>query len=244
MVDSPEMTKPPAEPPQPTPEQVVEKRFPFPEVKALEEIVGNWDAVPQSLLDTVKAVKVNTEAEYKLFANGMEIGSNKVAAGHVARPLKFRPGQLLVTNSRDGNTKAVVNIGDTDFKEQVRIQYQEHVDKGRQVVLDARKVALEILAREKAAGNPTAPEFGSAESDPRFKPALDYLASGQMIDHKLDEAKRWFWLGKETRDHKEYDAILVQFEIETVFGILPHPMKCLIEQGRVVKWINLDSSSS
>lgn len=215
----------------------LEQMYPMPKYKPLEEIVANWQDVPQKVVDAVKVVTVNVEAEYKLFANGAEIGSSKAVAGHRAKPLKFRPGQLLVTNSRDGNTKAVVAVEDTDFKDQVQALYDEQVEKGRQRVFAARKAAEEALSRQSAGGE-VATGFGSAGSDPRFKPAVDYLASGKMITHTLDEAKQWIWLGKETHEGKTYDAILVNFDTETIFGVFPHSMKCLMENGRVITWIS------
>lgn len=215
----------------------LEKMYPMPSYKPLEEIVGNWQNVPQKVVDAITAVTVKVEAEYKLFANGNEIGSSKAPPGHRAKPLKFRPGQLLVTNSRDGNIKAVVNIDETDFKEQVRAVYNEQVEKGRQRVLAARKEAETALAGQPGGGAALAEALGSAQADPRFKPAVEYLAAGKMITHTLDEARQWIWLGKEQHEGKSYEAILVHFETETIFGMFPHSMKCLLENGRVVKWV-------
>jgi hypothetical protein len=215
----------------------LEAMYPTPNFKPLEEIVGGWENLPQSLVDAVKTVTVNTEAEYKLFANATEIGSSKAAAGHHAKPLKFRPGQLLVTNSRDGNTKAVVNIDDTDFKDQVWALYHDHVDKSRRQVLGARQAAREALSKQVPEGTKPPENLGKPDSDARFAPAVDYLATGKMITRTLPEAKQWIWAGKEMHEGKEYDVILVQFVVETIFGASPHPMKCLLENGRVVSWI-------
>lgn len=211
--------------------------YPLPNVRALEDIVRNWESVPQDIVDLVKTVTVKCEAEYKLFANGTEIGSNKAIPGHQAKPLKFRPGQLLITNSRDGNSKAVVTIDETDFKDQVRALYHEEVEKSLRQVLGARNAAREAMSRQEGAGGKPGANFGMPDSDPRFRPAVEYLASGKMITHTLTEAKQWVWLGPETHDGKSYDAILVHFQASTVFGTFPRPMKCLLEHGRVVQWI-------
>lgn len=214
--------------------------YPLPAARPLEDIVRNWENVPQEIVDRVNIVTVKSEAEYKLFANGMEIGSNKAAPGHQAKPLKFRPGQLLVTNSRDGNTKAVVNLDDTDFKDQVRTLYHDEVESSLRRVLGARNATREALTRQAAAGTKPGADFGKPDSDPRFRPAVEYLASGKMINHTLSEAKQWVWLGSETHEGKGYDAILVHFQASTVFGMFPRPMKCLLENGRVVQWITAE----
>jgi len=222
------------EPEKPTLEARLEKMYPMPDYKPLEDLVDNWKDVPKNVVEAVGVVTVEVPAEYKLFANGEEIGSSKVPAGHRAKPLDFKPGKLLLTNSRDGKTRAVVNIDDTNFKEQVRALYDQQVEKGRKRVLAARKAAREGLAQ---AGGDGAADFGGPESDPRFKPAVDYLASGKMTTRTLEEAKRWLWLGEVKHEGKTYDAILVDFEVETIFGTFPHSMKALLKNGKVQEWI-------
>lgn len=218
----------------------VEAQVPMPEFFPLLKIVNNWENVPERAFP--KVITVNVETAYELKVDGKVIGSSKAAPGHKAVPLAYRPGLVQVSNAPDGSTTAVVKVDDTDFKEQIQALYDSKVADAKKRVMAARKVAREMLARPQQAGDPDQLASGWHDSmDPRFKPVRDYLAAGKLESGILEEAKDWRWLGSENHGGSSYDVVLVNFEVDTIFGKFPESMKCLLRGGQVVKWIDADT---
>ena len=218
----------------------IEKRYPMPEFVPLEKIVKNWTEVPERAFPS--AITVNVPVKYTLVVDGKEVGNSEVEAGTKAIPLKFRPGQVLITNQPNGTMKAVVNVDDTDFKQRIQAEYNSKVEEYKQGIYSARKVAKQLASRPQQEGDPEMTAAGWHNStDPRFAPVKAYLAAGKLESGILEEAKHWKWLGTERHEGATYDAVLVQFEVDTIFGIFPNSMKALLRNGQVVKWIDADT---
>lgn len=216
-------------------EKKAEEKYPMPNFKPLLEIVDNWNSVPQRAFP--KAITVNVDADYKIQASdGKVLGSSKAPAGHKAVPLKHKPGMLQITDRPGGNALAVVKVEDTDFKEQIEKLYDTLVADAQERILKARRVYAKVLAAQPAGGG-----GGSSGDDPRFAPVRAYLAAGKMESALLEEAKEWYWMGSEVHDGRSYDVVLVNFEVNTIFGLFPNSMKCLLSNGQVVKWIDSET---
>ncbi|MEM7012530.1 MAG: hypothetical protein AAF585_13730, partial [Verrucomicrobiota bacterium] len=242
--DAPEPKAAPAapaeEPLDPELEAKINAQVPMPDFLPLMKIVDNWNNVPKRAFP--KTVTVNVEVEYGLEVDGKKIGSSKAPAGHKAVPLAQKPGYLQISNRPDGSTKAVVKIDDTDFKSQIETLYNTKVGEIKERVIAARKVAREVLARPQEEGDPEQLANGWHDSmDPRFKPVRDYLASGKLESGILEEAKDWRWLGSENHGGSSYDVVLVHFEVNTIFGMFPNTMKCLLRNGKVEKWVDAET---
>ncbi len=221
-------------------EEELERQYPMPNFKPLEVIVDNWNRVPERAFPEVVTARV--PVVYKLIRDGREIGSSTSPAGSEVIPLKHKPGQLLVTDDPRSSMQAVLNVDDTDFKERIQAMYDERVTEARNRVLSARKVAREVAARPVEANAPQVIEDGWHDPlDPRFDPVRQFLGSGKLASGKLEEAKRWRWLGTEMVGGRSYEVVLVDFEVETIFGKFPNTMKCLLENGKVVKWIDAET---
>jgi len=215
----------------------VEKQYPMPQFKPLLEIVDNWNNVPDRAFP--EAITVNVPVDYKLERDGQVIGSSPAPAGTQAVPLKHKPGQLLITDRPQSSMRAVVNVDDTDFKERIQTFYDSRVAEARDRVMTARKVAMELESMPKSEGDPQVLAGGWHDpNDPRFNPVKEYLKAGKFSTAYLEEAKKWRWVGADTHEGEKYDAVLVYFETETIFGIFPHTVKCLLQNGRVVKWVD------
>ena len=216
----------------------LEEKYPMPNFKPLVEIVDNWNSVPERAYPS--AIVVNVEAEYNMYReDGSKIGASKALPGHKAKVLKFKPGKLLITNSPAGNTKAVVDIDDTDFKAQVQKLYDSKVAEARERILKARRVAKNVMLSQPAGGADML--AGGSSDDSRFQPVKDFLGAGKLESGILEEATEFFWLGSERHDNSSYDVVLVNFEVKTLFGVFPNSMKCLLRNGRVEKWIDAET---
>ncbi len=214
-----------------------EEKYPMPNFKPLLEIVGNWNSVPKRAFP--RAITVNVEAEYQIkSSDGRVIGSSKAAPGHKAVPLMHRPGKLQITDRPGGTALSVVNVDDTDFKAQIQNLYDTKVAEARERILKARRVYAKFLASKPSDAPATA---AASEGDPRFQPVRDFLAAGKLESGILEEAKEFYWLGRETHKGRTYDAVLVNFEVQTLFGMFPNSMKCLLDRGQVVKWVDADT---
>ncbi len=231
----------PAEPElDPEVEKRLEEQYPMPNFKPLLVLVDNWNNVPERAFP--KAVTLKVPVTFKLVKDGQEIGSRETPAGTQVVPLKHKPGQLLISDHPQSTMRAVVNVDDTDFKELIQVLYDDKVAEARQRVISARNVAREVISRPAEEGDPATIADGWHDpKDPRFAPVWAHLRSGEFYSALPEEAKRWRWLGEEYHEGKEYDVVLVDFEIETIFGTFPNTMKCLLDHGKVVKWIDADS---
>ncbi|MEM0970754.1 MAG: hypothetical protein AAGJ31_15475 [Verrucomicrobiota bacterium] len=218
----------------------VERQYPLPKYQPLEDLVKNWTVVPQTVINAVGKVTVTVPTEYKLMVDGKAIGSRKADAGHQAKLLKFKPGQLLVSSS-DEKMKAVIRVEDSDFQDQVRALYETQVKKGEEKVLAARRAAKAALLAAQKAGGGGSIDFGSASSDPRFQPVVSYLKAGKLKAGTLEEAKAWLWVGPESHRGTSYDVVLVNFEVSTIFGVFPNALKALLQGGRVIGWVDADT---
>ncbi len=245
----PAPSKPVATTPKPTPpkpsstpkpaltkaEKEAEAKYAMPNFKPLIEIVDNWNSVPQRAFPAAVTVKVPAEYQIKA-SDGNIIGSSKADAGHKAVPLQQKPGFLQVTDRPGGTALAVVKIDDTDFKEQIQALYDAKVAEAKERVLKARRVYATMLASQ-----PEGAPASSGGDDPRFKPVRDHLAAGKIESAILEEAKEWYWLGSEVHDGRTYDVVMVNFEVDTIFGMFPNSMKALLSNGEVVKWVDSET---
>ena len=180
---------------------------------------------------------MNVDAEYKIQASdGKVLGSSNAPAGHKAVPLKHKPGMLQITDRPGGTALAVVKVDDTDFKQQIENLYNTKVAEAQERILKARRVYAKVLAAQPSGGG-----GGGSGDDPRFQPVRAYLAAGKMESALLEEAKEWYWMGSEVHDGRTYDVVLVNFEVNTIFGLFPNSMKCLLSNGNVVKWIDSET---
>jgi len=222
-------------------DQFLEERYPMPDIPTLEEIVGNWRAVPQRAYPD--SVVSSESIAYDLVVDGQKIGSSTVAPGTPLKPLRLE-GEVLVVS---GPVQPVrVSVDKTDFKQRIQKRYDDFVDATEKRVSEQRTRAKRVLEenpdRLAALLDPPKQDRPAvATGDPRFGPVKQSLANGGVDSARLEEAQSFHWNGTETVGGVHggtYETVTVKFAIETIFGVFPVDYKCLLRGGRVVAWID------
>ncbi len=208
---------------------------PVPEFQPLEELVDNWKNVPKRVFP--ERITLRVDAEASLIRDGRTLGQTRVPAGSKVVPLSLENGELEVATTASGTTKARVPLDDTDFKEQIRRNYE--------VWIERQKELANARARE-AASTPPAPEpAGVADPGPEPERApdgavplmLESIQNGQVTEIDPDRISYWKWLGQQTLDGEIYWAGAVGYQTDTIFGIINTEGKALIRDGKVERWV-------
>ncbi len=218
------------------------RRYPMPEIKPLLEIVDNWRRVPPKAFP--EQVTIKQRVAFQLVVDGQTVGASVAVPGTLVAPLSLDGETLQVASLANQNMKSQLPVDQTDFKDLIQRRYDDFVVKTRNQVHSNRAKAKKSLT-----ANPDIyKNFGKAEkgwddpNDPRFEIVKASLAKGDVRAVQLNEAKQFRWNGSEKIKGDKYqgtfDTVSVKFEVNTIFGVFPNEFKCLLQDGRVVGWID------
>lgn len=252
-VTKPEVTKPstigtpkPApkvEPPKSEIDLLVEKQYPMPQLQPLMVIVDNWNNVPSRAYPE-KVITKDVIGFTLMGPNGKPIGSSNVAAGNEVKPVRLAGSTLHVANLANPGMKSQIAVDKTDFKEQIERRYSDFNGNIQKRILAMRASAKKRLLEEpdQVASLKAGGSVYEDDGDPRFHPVKASLAAGEVTAFNLDEAVGFRWNGREkitsSKFKGTYDTVTVNYEANTIFGVFPGEMKCLIQGGRVVGWVD------
>lgn len=215
--------------------------MPRPDIKSLEELVGNWHEVPKSAFPEM--VVINEPIEVTIERDGKVIGSSSYPEGRQLYPISLSNGKLQVSASKDGKgAVGSIDIDATNFKEQVREKYEDW--KTRQMNLYAKrqkeeKRRLETITEESSSAQNTDPLGKAPERlpDGSIPVMVESIKNGEVTEIKLDRISDWRWIGQEEYGGTTYWVGAVAYLAETIFGEIYAEGKALIRDGKVVKWI-------
>ncbi|MEM1295656.1 MAG: hypothetical protein AAGH89_09850 [Verrucomicrobiota bacterium] len=209
----------------------IEEKFPLPQFPSLAELTDNWSRLPE--LKSPKFIIVSTDTTYDLLHNERPVGQITGFAGHHARLLEFKDGLLTVTHQPNQRSRAKVKLSDTNLRTILEEEYAQQ----QEAAINAVKATRERELAQALEGEELNYMF-EWKGDPRFEAAALFLAEGKLESGFLSEAKRWLWIGETEFEGESFDSILVEFEVDTIFGIFPNSMICLLEDGEVFQWID------
>ncbi len=223
-------------------EQFLEKRYPMPEILALETIVDGWRNVPPNAYP--KAVTSTETIAFDLVVNGQTIGSSNLSPGTELKPVRLVGNQLTITSLANPAMNEVLPVEKTDFKQRITARYNEFVAYKKDEVEKKRSTARAALTK-----NPErlavllgkAPPKVDSSGDPRIGPVKVSLRNGEASSVTLEEAKSFTYNGKETIGGEfagTYETVTVNFEVSTIFGKFPTEYKALLKGGKVHAWID------
>lgn len=225
-------------------EQLLEARYPMPQILPLLTIVDQWRNVP------VKAFPAEITAKesipFQLVINGEVAGSSNVAPGTPLKPLRLSGDQIVVANLANPTMSTQLAVTQTDFRERIEARYNQFVaaktadvqakrDRARKLV-EADPTRLALLTGKKAA-----PTAADSKDNPRFAVVKESLRQGEAASVTLEEAVSFRWNGSEQVGGEysgSYDTVTVNFEVSTIFGRFPTEYKALLKGGRVFAWID------
>lgn len=224
--------------------KIVNEQYPLPDIKPLEEITKDWTDVPARAYP--EKVVADTMVTADLMVNGKRVGKKDFKPGEALKPVKLSKETLLVASLTNSKLRTTIPVSQTNFKEQIQKKYDDFVKNAEEKVAKQRVSAREALLKrekeERAAGaskpaHSRIPTNKTEFSDPKLSPVKASIRSGTLA-YELDEVVSYYWIGKETFSGQSYETVLVNFKGQTMFGTFESQYKCLLQNGRVVKWVD------
>jgi hypothetical protein len=236
----------------------IEEKYPFPDFKPIEDLVGNWKKIPNSAFPRQVTVKV--KAKY-IFAGGA--GSSTIPAGRKTTALSFSGDQLVIAPSSQSKIRGEISINDTDYKEILRAEYEKYKNRKRKAVMTQRQRARLIAAEEAKNSNTqsipsqsvtiaTASKLPTARlseyenqigkiperaNDGRVKIMVSSLLRGDVSEIKINEISNWGPIRYEIVDGQPYWTGTVTYNTTSLFGTFPTEAMALMRNGKVIDWL-------
>ena len=236
----------------------IEEKYPFPDFKPIENLVGNWKKIPNSAFPRQVTVKV--KAKY-IFAGGA--GSSTIPAGRKTTALSFSGNQLIIAPSAQSKIRGQILIDDTDYKEILGFEYVKYKNRKRKEVMTQRQRARLIAAAEEKNFNTQSipsqsvtiatasklPKARIAEyenrigkipkrgNDGRVRLMVSSLMGGEVSEIKLNEISHWGPIRYEIVDGQPYWTGTVTYNTTSLFGTFPTEAMALMRNDKVIDWL-------
>ena len=236
----------------------IEEKYPFPDFKPIEALVGNWKKIPNSAFPRQVTVKV--KAKY-IFAGGA--GSSTVPAGSKTTALSFSGDQLVIAPNAQSKIKGKISIDDTDYKEILGAEYERYKNRKRKAVMTQRQRARLIAAEEVKNSNVQSipsqsvtiatasklPKTRLSEyenqigqipkrsNDGRVEIMINSLMAGEVSEIKINEVSNWGPIRYEIVDGEPYWTGTVTYNTTSLFGTFPTEAMALMRNGKVIEWL-------
>ena len=236
----------------------IEEKYPFPDFKPIEDLVGNWKKIPNSAFPRQVTVKV--KAKY-IFAGGA--GSSTVPAGSKTTALSFSGDQLVIAPNAQSKIKGKISIDDTDYKEILGAEYERYKNRKRKAVMTQRQRARLIAAEEVKNSNVQSipsqsvtiatasklPKTRLSEyenqigqipkrsNNGRVEIMIKSLMAGEVSEIKINEVSNWGPIRYEIVDGEPYWTGTVTYNTTSLFGTFPTEAMALMRNGKVIEWL-------
>lgn len=236
----------------------IKEKYPFPDFKPIEDLVGNWKKIPNSAFPRLVTVKV--KAKY-IFAGGA--GSSTIPAGRKTTALSFSGDQLVIAPNAQSKIRGKISIDDTDYKEILGAEYEKYKNRKRKTVMIQRQRARLIAAEEeKNSNNQSIPsqsvtiatasklpksrlseyenqigKIPKRGNDGRVKIMVNSLIAGEVSEIKINEISNWGPIRYEIVDNQPYWTGTVTYNTTSLFGTFPTEAMALMRNGKVIDWL-------
>jgi len=246
------------------PDQVdpIEEKYPIPDFKPIEELVGNWKKIPASAFP--RKVTLKAKAKY-VFAGGA--GSSTAPAGGKTFAISLSGDKLVITPNKQSNVRGTISINDTNYKEILGDEYEKYKQRKKREVYAQRERARAIAATEVETNQTTSStntnesranrvtsisriskeklsdyenEIGKmpeAEDDGRVSIMVRSIRSGDVTEIKLNEISYWGPIRYEIVDNRAYWTATVNYKTTSLFGTFPTEAMALMRNGKVENWL-------
>jgi hypothetical protein len=226
--------------PTPTPtssDDEIDRKFPMPKLRTIEEITQNWTSVPSRAFP--RKVRSMVPIEFVIAA-----GKTTVPAGTEVYAHSFENSQMTVSQSPDPNgLKTKVTLASTDFQEMMTGLYNKYVEKMTAKVELARKNAR--YARDNPAPPPppvdeqakiagSRPSGGTGGAVPEM---LASISAKDVTEFTASSIQSWGPVEYVTEEGKGYWSCTIVVRMSTIFGDVDTDVQAFMNNGKVVKWI-------
>ncbi len=214
----------------------IERKYPMPKIRAIEEITKNWTTVPSTAFP--RKVKSTLPIDFQIAA-----GKTTLPPGSELVAFSLEGGMMSVARGESDPLKVTVSLASTDFQEMMTRLYNKYVDKRVADVKKAREAAL--YERDHPA--PPPPPVDEQAKLAGVKPAFDgnnqvpammaSIAAKEVTEFKSSNITDWSPPEFAMDGGKGYWVVKIGVEISTMFGMQPTEIQAFINNGKVVKWI-------
>ena len=240
----------------------IEEKYPIPDFKPIEELVGNWKKIPASAFP--RQVTLKAKAKY-IFAGGA--GSSTAPAGGKTFAISFSGDKLVITPNKQSNVRGTISINDTNYKEILGDEYEKYKQRKKREIYAQRERARTIAATEVETTQTTSSantnesqsnrvtsisriskeklsdyenEIGKmpeAENDGRVPIMMRSIRSGDVSEIRLNEISYWGPIRYEIVDNRAYWTATVNYKTTSLFGTFPTEAMALMRNGKVENWL-------
>jgi len=220
----------------------VAKRYPYPDILSLEEIMGDWMAIPTQYLPSEITVTDNTSLavdgtdEIRSLRKGTRLAPiEQLPDGN----LKARLGQ----ETDDDSVTGTVAIDATNTKHLLTRRYHEGVANMIAQIHDTRENERRRLSTMDKLSNQqlqeltgSAPPGTEAEKQAYIEIAKQNVNNGGLTGVTSDMITDWRWIGYEEFADTGYWAVAAIYPQKTHFGTFDAQAVAYIRDGRVAHW--------
>ena len=240
----------------------IEEKYPIPDFKPIEELVGNWKKIPASAFP--RQVTLKAKAKY-IFAGGA--GSSTAPAGGKTFAISLSGDKLVITPNKQSNVRGTISINDTNYKEILGDEYEKYKQRKKREIYAQRERARTIAATEVETTQTTSSaninesqasrvtsisriskeklsdyenEIGKmpeAENDGRVPIMMRSIRSGDVSEIRLNEISYWGPIRYEIVDNRAYWTATVNYKTTSLFGTFPTEAMALMRNGKVENWL-------
>lgn len=214
----------------------IDRKYPMPTLRTIEEITKNWTTVPATAFP--RKVKSTLPIDFQMAA-----GKTTLPPGSEIVALAFDNGMMTVSRSLDNPLKSVVTLASTDFQETMTRLYKAYVDKRTNDVMKARENARyardnpappppPVDEQAKLAGN--RPAF---DGDGKVAEMVASIGAKDVTEFKLSNIQSWGPVEFQMDGGKGYWVCTIVVRMSTMFGEVDTEVSAYMANGRVAKWI-------
>jgi hypothetical protein len=238
----------------------IERRYPMPEFKPIEALVGNWLAIPPSAFPR----QVILQAPVSMVVAG-GVGTARLDAGSKVLALGAHDGRLAIAPAIDSPVRGQVAIDQTNYKQVINDEYDRVKERKREEVLALRRTAQG--SKVSVSEPPSVPGLPALLDAPGEEPPAAVLAkigprpaqdpdrtvpivvasinerqlaaarNKRESEPKVSEIKSWGRVHYRDFEGQPYWAATVRYTARTIFGEFPAEAVALIRRGKVEKWV-------
>ena len=240
----------------------IEEKYPIPDFKPIEELVGNWKKIPASAFP--RQVTLKAKAKY-IFAGGA--GSSTAPAGGNTFAISLSGDKLVITPNKQSNVRGTISINDTNYKEILGDEYEKYKQRKKREIYAQRERARTIAATEVETTQTTSSaninesqanrvtsisriskeklsdyenvigKMPEAENDGRVPIMMKSIRSGDVSEIRLNEISYWGPIRYEIVDNRAYWMATVNYKTTSLFGTFPTEAMALMRNGKVENWL-------
>ena len=222
--------------PTPSTEDAIEKKYPLPKLRKIEEITKDWTSVPSRAFP--RKVKSKLPIDFQVAA-----GKTTLPPGSDLTAFSFEGGMMTVARSEADPIKVTVTLASTDFQETMTRLYDAYVDKRTADVMKARDNAR--YKRDNPAPPPPpedqqaklAGPKPSTDQDGKVDIMLKSILAQEVTEFKGTNIQSWGPIEFEADGTKGFWTCTILVRMSTMFGEVDTDITAYMANGRVTKWI-------